>query len=257
MSNRILTISRNTFRESIRDKILYNLVLFVLLITLAAIFLGDLTAGVESRFITNLGLTSALIFGSFIAIFVGVGLVSKEIEKRTVFAVFAKPVSRAEFLIGKYLGLCLTLLINLLVMGIGISLALFYVKGTNLISAVWSSLFLIYLELCILTAAAILFSSFSSPTLSALFALLIFVIGNFSSGLKEFAASVGVASTEAFFTAVYYILPNFAHLSFITPAAHGILPSAPQTFYSILYSIAYITVLLTAAAMIFSRRNFK
>src|SRR5215831_15681124 len=102
---RIYSISLNTFREAVRDRVLYNLVLFVLMITLCAIFLGEITAGNEARVIVNLGLSAMLLFGTFIAIFVGVGLVSKEIEKRTVFAIFAKPVTRSRFLAGKYLGL--------------------------------------------------------------------------------------------------------------------------------------------------------
>ena len=103
--SRILAIAKNTFREAIRDRILYNLVLFVLLITACAILLGELTDGQEARTIVNIGLNAMLLFGTFIAIFVGVGLVSKEIEKKTVFAIFAKPVRRGEFIVGKYLGL--------------------------------------------------------------------------------------------------------------------------------------------------------
>ena len=106
-----------------RDRVLYNLVLFVLLIIACAILLGDLTDGHEARTIVNIGLNAMLVFGTFIAIFVGVGLVSKEIEKRTVFAIFAKPVGRGEFIIGKYLGLCITLAVNVAVMGIGVRLA--------------------------------------------------------------------------------------------------------------------------------------
>src|SRR5215212_4015747 len=165
---RVFSIARNTFREAVRDRVLYNLVVFVLLITASAIFLGELTAGHEARTIVNLGLSAMLLFGAFIAIFVGVALVSKEIEKRTVFAIFAKPVSRSEFLIGKYLGLCLTLAVNVAVMGIGVSLALFYVGGNTLAVSIWNSIILVFFELTILTAVATLFSSFSSPALSAL-----------------------------------------------------------------------------------------
>ena len=150
-----------------RDRVLYNLVLFVLLIIASAILLGDLTDGQEARTIVNIGLNAMLLFGTFIAIFVGVGLVSKEIEKRTIFAVFSKPVSRGEFIVGK-IGLRLTILVNILVMAAGVSLALLYVGNTKLAGSIWGSIFLIFLELDFLTAVAILFSSFSSPSLSAL-----------------------------------------------------------------------------------------
>ena len=153
--SRILTIARNTFREAVRDRILYNLVVFVLLITAAAVLLGELTDGQEARTIVNLGLNAVLIFGTFISIFVGVSLVSKEIEKRTVYAILSKPDGRGEFIVGKYLGLCVTLLVNTAVMGIGISLALLYVGGNELALTAWGAVGLIFLELTILTAMAL------------------------------------------------------------------------------------------------------
>ena len=124
MIQNILVIAKNAFREAIRDRILYNLILFVLIITASAIFLGELSGGQEARVIVNLGLSSILLFGTFIAIFVGVGLVWKEIEKKTVYSIFSKPVSRSNFIVGKYLGLCATLLANVLIMGLGVSVAL-------------------------------------------------------------------------------------------------------------------------------------
>src|SRR5947209_15453568 len=124
----IFAITRNAFREAVRDRVLYNLVLFVLLLTAGAIFLGELSAAQETKIIIDMGLSAMLLFGAFISIFVGVGLVYKEIERRTIYAIFAKPVGRGEFLVGKYLGLCLTLFVNVLVMGIGVTLALVYVK---------------------------------------------------------------------------------------------------------------------------------
>jgi ABC-type transport system involved in multi-copper enzyme maturation permease subunit len=254
---RVFSISLNTFRETVRDRILYNLVLFVLLITASAVFLGELTAGNEVRVIVNLGLAVALLFGAFIAIFVGVGLVSKEIEKRTVFAIFSKPVGRGEFLLGKYLGLCLTLLINVVLMAVGISLALLYVGGISIISSVWLAILLIYFELTILTAVALVFSSFSSPTLSALLAFLVFIIGHFSSALNSLAESLGSAGAKFFFNALYYILPNLSFFSYATNAAHGEIPSPAYLATAFLYIIVYITILLTVSIVIFSKRNFK
>ena len=96
---RITAIARNAFREAVRDRVLYNLVLFVLLLTAAAIFIGELSGGQERKIIVDLGLSAMLLFGVFIAIFVGVGLVYKEIERRTIYAVFSKPVGRGEFLV--------------------------------------------------------------------------------------------------------------------------------------------------------------
>src|ERR671918_2437866 len=129
MLGRIIAIARNAFREAVRDRVLYNLILFALLLIGSAIFLGELSAGQEAKIIVDLGLSAMLLFGVFIAIFVGVGLVYKEIERRTLYAIFSKPVGRGEFLLGKYLGLCLTLAVNVVVMGAGVSLALLYVRG--------------------------------------------------------------------------------------------------------------------------------
>lgn len=255
---RIATIARNAFREAVRDRVLYNLVLFVLLLTVGAIFLGELSAAQESKLIIDLGLSAMLIFGAFISIFVGVGLVYKEIERRTIYAIFAKPVGRGEFLVGKYLGLCLTLLVNVLVMGAGVSLALLYVGGgIKLALGIWPAVLLIYVELMILTAVALLFSSFSSPALSALLTFFVFIIGHFSADLKTFAASMGTQSARWFFGALFYLLPNLANYSYITPAAHGQQPTLTMTGAAILYAVIYIAVLLAAATLIFNRRNFK
>ena len=256
---RITAIARNAFREAVRDRVLYNLVLFMLLLTGASIFIGELSGGQERKVIVDLGLSAMLLFGVFIAIFVGVGLVYKEIERRTIYAVFSKPVGRGEFLVGKYLGLCLTLLVNVVVMGVGVSLALLYVSGgwDQLIPTIWPAVFLIYLELMLLTATALLFSSFSSPALSALLTFMVFIIGHFSADLKSLAVSVGSSSARWLFTGLYYLLPNLANYSFITPAAHGRAPSAGFVFATALYALVYIAVILAAATMIFNRRNFK
>ena len=255
--SRIASIAKNTFREAVRDRVLYNLVLFMLIIVACAILLGDLTDGQEARTIVNIGLTATLLFGTFIAIFVGVGLVSKEIDKRTVFAVFSKPVSRGEFVVGKYLGLCLTILVNVIVMGVGVWLALLYVGGNNLTLSLWGSIMLIFLELAILTAVAILFSSFSSPALSALLTFFIFIIGHLSSSLRDLAATLESRVAVYFFEAIYYLLPNLANYSFRTEAANGLVPSASMLIGGFIYAAIYISILLTITALIFSRRNFK
>jgi ABC-type transport system involved in multi-copper enzyme maturation permease subunit len=256
---RILAIAHNTFREAVRDRVLYNLVLFVLLLTAVSIFIGELSGGQEQKIIVDLGLSAMLLFGVFIAIFVGVGLVFKEIEKRTIYAIFSKPVGRGEFLVGKYLGLCLTLLVNVLVMGLGVSLALMLVnRGWDpLALKIWPAILLIYVELMILTGVALLFSSFSSPALSALLTFFVFIIGHFSSDLKVLATSMGNTGTRWIFSGLYYLLPNLANYSFITPAAHGRVPEIGHASIVILYALVYVTLILSVATLIFRQRNFK
>jgi len=254
---RISSIARNTFREAVRDKVLYNLVLFVMLITASAVLLGDLTDGQEARTIVNIGLNAMLLFGVFIAIFVGVGLVSKEIEKRTVYAIFAKPVSRTEFIVGKYFGLCLTLLVNVAIMGIGVSLALLYAGSGGLAMTIWGGIGLIFLELAIITAVAIVFSSFSSPSLSALLTFLIFIIGHLSASLRDLAEGMGSRAAAIVFEAIYYLFPNLAHFSFRSESAVGMVPSASMLAGVAAYAAVYSAIMLTIAVLIFNRRNFK
>lgn len=254
---RILTIAKNAFREAVRDRILYNLILFVLLITASAIFLGELTAGQESRVIVNLGLSSVLLFGAFIAIFVGVSLVWKEIEKRTVYSIFSKPIGRGEFIIGKYLGLSVTLFVNILIMGLGVTLALLYVGGGRLIGGVWGAISLIFLELTIVTAVAIMFSSFSTPALSALLTFFVFLIGHFSSSLLDLATSLGSKIAIWFFTAIYVLLPNLSNFSFIANSANGEAPSLAWIGSAAAYALIYDVIILTITVVIFGRRNFK
>ncbi|MEP6705107.1 MAG: ABC transporter permease [Acidobacteriota bacterium] len=253
----MFAIARNTFREAIRDRILYNLVLFVLILTACAVLLGELTDGQEAHTIVNIGLNATLIFGTFISIFVGVSLVSKEIEKRTVFAIFSKPVRRSEFIVGKYFGLCLTLLVNVFIMGAGISLALLYVGGSWLIPPVWGSILLIMLELTIITSIAILFSSFSSPSLSALFTFFIFIIGHMSSSLRDLAAAMNSTSATYLFEMIYYLLPNLSHYSFRTEAANGLIPSGIMLVGAFAYAAIYVAIVLKISTLIFNRRNFK
>jgi len=256
---RIVAIARNAFREAVRDRVLYNLVVFVLLLIAGAIFLGELSAGQEAKIIVDLGLSAILLFGVFISIFVGVGLVYKEIERRTLYAILSKPIGRGEFLLGKYLGLCLTLLVNVAIMGVGLSLALVYVKRgwDPLVVRIWPAILLIYVELMILTGVAMLFSAFSSPALSALLTFFVFVIGHFSADLKTLANSMGSAPTRWFFAGLYYLLPNLANYNAITTAAHGLMPDTRGLIAAVGYGFIYIGVLLAATTLIFSRRDLK
>jgi len=257
--SRTSAIARNAFREAVRDRVLYNLVVFALLLIAGAIFLGELSDGQEAKIIVDLGLSAILLFGVFIAIFVGVGLVYKEIERRTLYAILSKPVGRGEFLLGKYLGLSLTLLVNVLIMGVGLSLALIFVKRgfDPLVIRIWPAVLLIYVELAILTAVALLFSSFSSPALSALLTFFVFIIGHFSADLKTLAQSMGTAPARWLFGALYYLLPNLSNYNAITPAAHGVSPGAAPLMMAIVYGFIYVGVLLAATTLIFRGRNLK
>jgi ABC-type transport system involved in multi-copper enzyme maturation permease subunit len=166
-------------------------------------------------------------------------------------------VGRGEFIIGKYLGLCLTLFVNVAVMGVGVSLALLYVGGGRLAGVIWGAVLLIYLELTIVTAVAILLSSFSTPALSALLTFLVFIIGHFSSSLRDLAEGLGSRAAVLFFNAVYYLLPNLSHFSFIANAANGQAPTTAFVGFGVAYAAVFDILLITITMAIFSRRNFK
>jgi ABC-type transport system involved in multi-copper enzyme maturation permease subunit len=256
---RVVAIARNTFREAVRDRVLYNLVLFVLLLSVATVFLGAASASQDAKIIVDFGLGAVLLFGAFIAIFIGVGLVWKEIERRTVYVLFAKPVGRGEFLLGKYLGLCLTLAVNVMVMAAGVTLVLVYVvRGpTPLLAALWPTVALIYLELTILTAVAMLFSSFSSPILALFGSLAVFLIGHFTPELKGFAALFDAPLVRSVLVAFYYAVPNLSTFSLVTPAAHGIAPSSLYLVTALSYAAVWDMALLAGAVLLFGRRDFR
>jgi ABC-type transport system involved in multi-copper enzyme maturation permease subunit len=258
-ARRAWAIALNTFRESVRDRVLYNLILFVLILLAASVFVSDLSLDMESQFTAALGMSAMLVFGALIAIFIGVGLVYKEIDKRTIYSLISKPVHRHEFIIGKYAGLCLTLLVNSAVMVFGIELALLYVNGkfVPLHSAVLAASFLVYLELALLVAVALMFSSFTTPLLATLFSFAAYVIGHFSRDLLDMAALSSSTATRVVLTAMYYLLPNLSNFGFITEASHGRIVPLRMAISATVYAIVYGGILLSAAVVIFQKRNFK
>ena len=263
--NRILAIAGNTFRENIRDRILYNLILFAILMIVSAVALGQLTLGQEAKMIVDLGLASISIFGTLIAIFIGISLVYKELEKRTVYALLAKPVGRRVFLLGKYLGLLFTLLVNVAIMTVGLVLTLLYEGGLKpadflrLLPAV----LLIYLSLALTTAVALVFSTFSSPALSALFTFFLWVIGHFTRDLQQLGEFMKAPGVQFLTRALYYTLPNFSNFKIvdgrnvIQAAAYFQPVSAATVGWVSVYTIVYCAILLEVALLIFSRRDFR
>jgi Cu-processing system permease protein len=258
-ARRAWAIALNTFRESVRDRVLYNLILFVLILLAASVFVSDLSLDMESQFTAALGMSAMLVFGALIAIFIGVALVYKEIDKRTIYSLISKPVHRHEFIIGKYAGLCLTLLVNSAVMVLGIELALLYVNGkfVPLHAAVLAASFLVYLELALLVAVALMFSSYTTPLLATLFSFAAYVIGHFSRDLLDMAALSNSTATRVVLTAMYYLLPNLSNFGFITEASHGRIVPLRMAISATVYAIVYGGILLSAAVVIFQKRNFK
>lgn len=258
MTNRIRAIAFNTFRETVRDRVLYNLVFFALLLVATAPLLGQISIGVQRVLLINLSLSAISVFGIVISIFVGISLVSKEIEKRTLYPVLARPVGRGEFITGKYFGLVGTLLVNTLAMSAGFYLELLLMaRGSTRADAnILLGIYFLFLEFVIVIALSLLFSAFSSPLLSALFALSMFVAGTFAGDLRAFAAmSHGPQKWLA--TATSYLVPNLSSLNVITRVAHDQLIPAALVGYNTLYTLLYTAAAVSGAALIFSRRNLK
>jgi len=258
MSARVTYIAANTFREAVRDRVLYNLIAFAVLMSGAAILVGQISIDIERLVVVNLGLTAVSLFGVVIAIFIGIGLVSKEIEKRTLYTVLSRPVQRWEFIIGKFLGLAGTLVVNTFFMAIGVFGALAYVSHRLQKADGWVlvALYFIVLQFVIITALALLFSSFSSPLLSAVFAFSLFVIGSFAEDLRGFAAMTqGITRWLA--TGAAYLVPNLSALNVISSVAHEQPVSGHLILLNTAYALAYAAVALCGAVLIFERRNLK
>ena len=258
MNTRIYHIATNTFREAVRDRVLYNLIAFALLLTGAAVLVGQVSIDIERLVVVNLGLTAVSLFGIVIAILIGIGLVSKEIDKRTLYTVLSRPVRRWEFIAGKFFGLTGTLVVNTLLMSVGVFGALLYVShrlGAGDVSVLVATYFIV-LQFVIVVALALFFSSFSSPLLSAVFSFSLFVIGTFSEDLRGFARMAhGV--TQWLATAVAYLVPNFSALNVISRAAHGEAIASQLIAFNTLYALTYTLAVLAAATLIFERRSLK
>lgn len=258
MRARIAHIASNTFREAVRDRVLYNLIAFALLLSGAAILVGQISIDIEKLVVINLGLTAVSLFGVVIAIFIGIGLVSKEIDKRTLYTVLSRPVRRWEFIVGKFFGLAGTLVVNTFFMAIGVFAALLYVTRHYHKPDAWIlvALYFIILQFLIICSLALLFSSFSSPLLSAVFAFSLFVIGSFAEDLRGFAALAhGVSRWLAMGAA--YLVPNFSALNVISSVAHEQPVAGHLILYNTAYALTYAAMVLCGAVLIFEHRDLK
>ncbi len=265
----IAHIAVNVFRESVRDKVLYNLVFFAVLMISASYLISQLTAGQDLKIIKDLGLASSAVFGLFIAVFIGIGLVYKEVERRSIFNLLVKPVRRHQFILGKFLGLVLTLLINLAVMAVALYLVLGYMAYSSdaPVRAAWEApaldpallkaFVLIFAELVLVTAVALFFSSFSSPILAASLTLGLYVIGHFSADLRHFDQIVASRPAAYVARAIYYLLPNLTPFDVKSAVVHGLPVPGGHVALTIGYAMTYVAALVLATTVIFGRRDFR
>jgi ABC-type transport system involved in multi-copper enzyme maturation permease subunit len=263
------SIAVNVFRESVRDKVLYNLVLFAVLLIGASYLLGQLTAGQDMKIIKDLGLSATSIFGLFIAVFIGIGLVWKEVDRRSIYSLLAKPITRVDFILGKYAGLVLTLLVNVAIM----AAALYVVLGAMVLfgppsltaaldapaldARLLVAIGLIFVELALVTALALFFSTFSSPMLSAAFTFGLYIVGQFNADLKRFDQVVNSRVAAWLARALYYLLPNLAPFDVKAQVVHGQPIASGYVAMTLGYAVIYIALVLLASITVFARRDFK
>lgn len=243
--NHILTIARNTFKESIRDRILYGILGFALLFLISTIFFGTISLGEDIRIIKDFGLAGIYIFSLIITIFLGTSLIYKELEKKTVYILFSKPVSSVEFLLGKYLGLLASIILNIALMT-AVYLAIIAVKGGGFDYLALLALLLQVFEIAIFVAITILFSSFTTPLAGTIYSVILLYIGHSLSLLKQ---STENSSSIIKFLAdvIYYTFPNLEKFNIRNTVVYNSIPNAGQIIYPIVYSVFLVVILIWLA----------
>lgn len=252
----IWAIALSTFREAVRDKILYSLLFFSVAMIGGSVLLAELTLGEYDKTIRDVGLASISVFGLAIAIFVGIGLVWKELERRTIYTIASKPVARWQFLLGKYLGLLVTLAVEVLVMGVVLHATVVSVGSTDP-WALWPAVLLAFAEMAVVTATALLFGSFTSPTLAASFTIAITLIGKSTGPLKSLVEQKDNPALSALANTLYRVVPDLQTFDIRTEAAYAIAVEPALIGYALGYAALWSALLLTLASLIFERRDFR
>lgn len=257
----ILAIALNTFREAVRNKVLYSLLLFALALILASFFLGEFTLGQGLRLTRDLGLFGVDVFGVLIAIFLGVNLLYKELQLKTIYTLLPKPIDRHQFVLGKWMGMVMTLAVQVTVMGM-VAQGMLLLQGADVEPAMLKALWLLFVNVVVVTSIALVFSAFSTPFLSGLFALGLFIVGRSTPDLLEMGRRMG-GGAELVVTGLAKLIPNL-HLFFPSGTIVGVervtvhqaFVDASYLVWTTLYGFGYSALALGAAILIFRRRDF-
>jgi ABC-type transport system involved in multi-copper enzyme maturation permease subunit len=250
----VLAIARNTFREAIRDRVLYLFLGFAVALLASSKLFGLMTVGDEGKIIKDLGLAGIQFFSMLIAVMMSVLLISREVDSRTVFNILAKPVSRWQFLLGKYLGLLVTVAINLAMMTVVLLVLVALYQGEVDLRLVFAAS-MILLEMALLTAFATLFAVLTRPILGTVFTLAVFVIGHVSEDIWLLTKHVTAGFSRPLIAAVYYLLPNLERFNFKTEVVHGLHIPPPVVHWAIAYGLVYTVLVLLLACLRFSRKD--
>jgi ABC-type transport system involved in multi-copper enzyme maturation permease subunit len=252
---RIAAVAANTFRETVRERALYTLVFFAMLMILAGLLLGQLSIRQDEKIIKDIGLASIDLLGTAIALIMGVGLVSKEIERRSLYPLLAKPLTRSEFFLGKFAGLALTLLVNVSAMSAGLYLTLLATRQpANL--ALLGGVVPLYFGLLLVVALAMLFSTVTSSTLSAVCTMGLALAGRYSDVIRNIR-EVAPAAPRILVDGLYFALPNFHNFDFKTRVAYGEAVPLEILSWVAIYALLYLTVVLGLGLAIFRTRDLQ
>jgi ABC-type transport system involved in multi-copper enzyme maturation permease subunit len=251
---KVLAIAGVTLREALRRKLQVNLLVFALLLVLASLVVSSLTIGEMHRVASDLGLTAMELMGSLTAVFLGAGLVAGDVERRVVYPVVAKPVTRWQYLLGRYLGLAATLWLNLAVMATMLAALLSLESGSfaPVDGALLAAFAMMGVQLLVVAAVAVLFSSVTTTTLAAIFALAVTLAGHLSNDLRTLTQGAGSAIGRV----LWYLLPNLSALSLNEHVVYRTAPPA-SAWLACLYALLYAAAALSVAAAVFERRDFR
>jgi len=253
---KIPAIALNTFREAVRNKVFYLLLFFGVFFAFSSRFVSMLSVGDQQKVLMDVGLGSIHFFSVLVAIFTGINLVYKEIEKKTIYNILSKPITRLEFVLGKFAGLALTLLVALASMALLFFLFLFVTTGSF---APRCLIFfgLLYIELLIITSLSLVFSSFSTPILSSIFTVTLYLVGQVLWTFQEFKTRLHEPFSRYVATALYYLLPNLDKFNVKNEVVMDMPLPGGRLLAAAAYGIVYVAALLTLAVVIFRRRELK
>jgi len=259
MSSRTLVIAVTTVREALRERLLHNLLVFAVLLVLGSLTISQLTLGEQFRIIANMGTSATQLFGTLSAVFLGVGLVSREIDRRTCYPALARPVSRAGFVVGKYLGLVATLALNVTLMAIATALMLLCYRGNGsfLDGAFLAAFTLIAVQLALCGAFAVLFSTFTTATLASIYTLSIVAAGWLFGEVRGFWLAARQVEMKSLVRVLDVVLPNMSLLDIKEAVTYGDPVTLGSVAARAAYGVGYAATLLALAALIFTRRDIR
>ncbi|NNL84639.1 MAG: ABC transporter permease [Myxococcales bacterium] len=253
---RIGAIAANTVREALRHKVLYVLLAFGLVLICSGALLSSLSYVERERILQDIGLGSLRLFGAAIAIFVGVGLIHREVDRRTIFTILSKPVARTEFLLGKFAGLTATLWMQAAIMAATFGVVSLFL-GAPLGWGHLAAVLLAALEFSVLVAVATLFSSFTTPLLASLFTAGFYLVGHLTRDLRELGIATKSEQAQRITDTLYMVVPDLERFNVSTEAVHGLPISAEQVGLAFLLACLYCTITLGLASLAFERRDFR